>query len=443
MQNGDDITDEVGTQSAHSGPTVGVVGAGLSGLSATHSLASMEADVRTFEAAGRPGGVVRSTTIDDTVLEHGPQRLRLSAPLKSLVEELDLTEELRFGHEDQPLYAFYKGSLRPMPLSIRHAITTDLLSWRGKARILAEPLTESARPDETVHEYLARKFGTEAATRFMGPLYSGLYGTDPDEMYVEYSLGRALDHMGIEGSILLTVAKRLLEGIDTPPIVTFERGVKTLPDAMYDANADRIALDTAVTGIEQDGERFRIVSEAGTHTVDSVVLTTPAPTAADLLAGIDEPAADVLARFNYNPIGVVHLESDFDGEGHGFHVIDDGYVTNGSTWNHSMLDRDGIYTSYVGSGDETVLDAPDAEIGRRAAAEFEEITGTSAEVLSVNVIRPGMPAYDRSWSALDNLSLPDGITICSSYTSRAGVIGRIVDGRRTAKQVVSKSAGRH
>ncbi|MFB6132403.1 MAG: protoporphyrinogen oxidase [Halanaeroarchaeum sp.] len=420
--------------------TVGVIGAGMSGLATTHFLASAGVEVQTFEASDRPGGVVRSSTVDGRVLDHGPQRLRLSEPVASLVDEFDLRDDLRYGRDDQPLFAYFEGELRPMPLSVGTALRTDLLSWRGKARILAEPLTGQARPGETVEEFLSRKFGTEASKRFMAPLYSGLYGTDPDEMYVEYSLERALDHAGIEGSILLAVAKRLVEGVETPPIVTFEEGLDTLPRAMYDRYADRIALGTPVRTIENAGDQYRIVTEETDRLVDSVVLATPAPAAASLIEGVDQSTADTIDRFTYNPIGVVHLTSDFDRVGHGFHVIDDGFVTNGTTWNQSMLDRDRVFTAYVGSGDEAFLSRDESEIGARAADEFETVTGSPADVLSVDVLRPGMPAYDRSWTALDGLSVPDGIHLCTNFTSRAGIVGRIADGRSTVDSIVEERA---
>jgi oxygen-dependent protoporphyrinogen oxidase len=416
--------------------TVGVIGAGMSGLAATHYLAKKGVAVRTFEADSEPGGVVESTRVDGQVLEKGPQRLRRSGPVATLIEEFDLEDEVIVGHDDQPLYGYYDGALRPMPLSVRDAITTDLLSWRGKARILLEPFTGSTNTDETVEAFLTRKFGEEASTRFMGPLYSGLYGTDADDMFVKYSLGRALEHIGIEDqSILLYVIKRLLEGVETPPIITFDDGVQTLPNAMYDAHRERIDLDTPVTGIQPEDGQYRIMKESGDDVVDSLVLTTPAPTTASLLESVDEDTGAAVSQFNYNPIGVVHLQSPYNREGHGFHVIDDGFETSGSTWNHSMLDREGIYTSYIGSGNPQFLDADPAVIGRRAAAEFERITGADATVLDVTVVRPGMPAYDRSWKALDDMSLPDEVRICSAFTARAGVVGRISDGKRTAGEI--------
>ncbi|MFB6094467.1 MAG: protoporphyrinogen oxidase [Halanaeroarchaeum sp.] len=417
--------------------TVGVIGAGMSGLAVTHHLVERDVPVRTFEAAAEPGGVVRSFEVDGRVLEAGPQRLRRSKPVDDLITQLGLEDAVIEGDEEQPLYAYYDGALREMPLSVRAAIRTDLLSWRGKLRVLLEPLTAGPTPGETVEEFLTRAFGQEAATRFAGPLYSGLYGTDPDDMYVEHSLGRALETFGIDGSILLAVARRLLADGERPPIVSFERGVQTLPNAIYETHETRIALDSPVTAVEPDGDGYRIVTAGSETVVDGVVFTTPAPTTATLLASIDAEAAATVGEFNYNPIGVVHLESDFDGVGHGFHVVDEGFETTGCTWNASMLGRDGVFTAYVGSGNPSFLAADHGVIGRRAADEFETVTGAEASVLNVDVVRPGMPAYDRSWRALSDLSLPPDVEIASAFTERAGVVGRLADGRRTAARLAA------
>ncbi|UWG49077.1 Protoporphyrinogen oxidase [Halanaeroarchaeum sp. HSR-CO] len=416
---------------------IAVIGAGMSGLATVHYLPD-EFDVVVYEADDEVGGVVSSLHRDGHVLETGPQRLRSTGPVEAFIDAYDLHDEVVVGDDDQPLFAYFDGALRPMPLSVRRAITTDLLSWRGKARVLLEPLTGPPQDDETVAEYLARAFGREAATRFMGPLYSGLYGSDPDEMYVRYSLGKALEHAGIEGSVLRSVLGKLREGVDIPEIITFTDGLQTLPAAIYDRHAESIHLGTAVTDLETAGEGYRLYTEDGTDPVDTVVLATPAPTAGSLLQSVAPAAGDAIAGLTYNALGVVHLHSAYDGHGHGFHVVDDGYITGGSTWNHSMLGREGIYTSYVASGDPSTLSTEPSVLGRRAATEFEEITGAPATPIEVTVLRPGMPAYDRSWTNLDALELPEDIHLCTAFTERAGIVGRLVDGKRTATAIAEQ-----
>ncbi len=419
---------------------VGIVGAGISGLALTHYLREQGVETVTFEASARPGGTIHSRAVDGRIVELGPQRLRLAGPVQALIDTLDLGEELREGNTDQPLYIYHDGAFKVAPLSLRDAITTDLLSWRGKLRVLAEPFTKGPQPGESVEGFLTRKFGREAAHRLFGPLYTGLYGTAADEMLVEYSLGRALERHGIDGSILKAVAPYALKGRDPPPIVTFERGLKRLPEALADRYADSIHFSTPVTAVEPAGTGYELVTESGRHHVDAVGMTAPAPTAADLLEPVGDGLAETLAEFNYNPLAVVSLASEAELEGHGCQILPEaGYDTLGMTWNASMLDRDGVYTSYLGGGrDDGLLDKPDDEIGAIAAKDFEALLGAEADVLTVHRWEPGMPAYDGSWTALDRLEPPSGVAFVTNYTDRAGIIGRLTDAKGAAERLAAE-----
>ncbi|MFW5938301.1 MAG: protoporphyrinogen oxidase, partial [Halanaeroarchaeum sp.] len=382
---------------------VGVIGAGISGLATTHELRERGASVETFEATDEPGGIVRSREIDGHVLELGPQRLRGSRLIEDWLDEFDLRNGRFEGHDDQPLFILRDGTLRVAPLSIREAVTTDLISWIGKARILAEPLTGPPGPDETVEALFARKFGREAERVLFSPLYTGLYGANADQMLVRHSVGKALRRHGIDRSILLAVARKLLEGVDIPPIVALEDGLQRLPEAIADRYADSVHFETPVEAVRDDGDGFEIETPDGTTAVDQVVVTTPGPAAAEFLEPLDGDLAGVLDDLTYNPLAVVHLESSYDREGHGCMVLDDeGYETLGQTWNASMLDRDGVFTIYLGgSRSPELVERGDDSLGELAADEFEAITGARAEALHVTRWDPGMPAYDETWNALE------------------------------------------
>ncbi|MDQ2052861.1 protoporphyrinogen oxidase [Natronolimnohabitans sp. A-GB9] len=419
---------------------VGVVGAGISGLTLVRSLAEQDVDVVAFEAREEPGGVVQSRHVDGHVVELGPQRLRLTPGLESMIEELGLRDRLQTGDDEQPIYVYHDGELKVAPLSVREALTTDLLGPAGKLRMLLEPLFGPPRPNETVDEFLVRKFGKQASRRYLGPLYSGLYGTDPRNMLVEYSLGRVLEKAGIDRSVLLWVVRKLLSGRETPPICTFEGGLGELTQGLYDAYADAIELGTPVETIRKRDDGFELVTADTVEYVDEVVLTTPAETCAELLAPVDSGLEATLRRFNYNPIGMVFLESDFDGTGIGTLVPPGSDVQiSGLTWNASFLDRDGLFTCYIDPLSYPPLsDASDEELGRVGAAEFERITGTAAAPIHVHRWEPGMPAYDRSWTAMDDLELPAGVHLCTNFVDRPGIPGRIRTATRLARELADE-----
>lgn len=417
---------------------IAIVGAGITGLTLAHELARHELDFIVVDASDQPGGVMRSIVVDGHLLELGPQRTRLTPVVESLVDELDLRDELITAPPGLPLLVYRAGKLRRVPFSLGAAFTTDLISWPGKLRILLEPLTGGARPDETVADFLTRKFGREPYLTMLGPLYGGLYASDPKDMLMRHSLSRALAEFGVEGSILRALVKRALasrQPANRAPACSFRSGMGTLPTALYARYRDRVRLGTPVLGIREAGQRLVLETPEEIIECDDVVLTTPADVTAGLLREV-APAAARLESLTYNPLAVVHLRADCTVQGMGYQVaLDERIETRGVTFNQSLFGRDGVYTAYLGGArNPEFVKLPEIRIGAIAAAEFELVTGCAAEV--INVARVRMPAWDRSWNALDGLELPPRIHLAANYESRAGVPGRIARARQVASRLV-------
>ncbi|MDZ7729875.1 MAG: FAD-dependent oxidoreductase [Natrialbaceae archaeon] len=246
-------------------------------------------------------------------------------------------------------------------------------------------------------------------------------------MLLEYTLGRALESAGVDGSLVLWALRYLATGRSDAPICSFDGGLGELSTALYEAHSASISLETPVTGMERHPDGYALHTPADTVVVDDVVLTTPAPTAASLLESIDQDSADRLSQLRYNPIALVYLESSFDDPGIGTLVPDGEPVPiSGTTWNARILDRDSLFTCYLDPGSYPGLaDAADSELESAATEAFETLTGAPASPIHVHRWQPGMPAYDGSWRALDELALPDGIHLCTNFVARPGILGRI------------------
>ena len=195
---------------------VGVVGAGITGLTLAHALAERGLDSVTFEARDEPGGVIQSRRVDGRLLEFGPQRVRITPPLADLIDDLSLEDEVVRADPSLPLYVYVDGRLRRVPFGLRGFLTTDLLTGPEKLRLLAEPLTSTGSPEETAADYLARKFGSGAYEKMIGPLFGGIFGSDPGRMPVRYSLSGLLDAERRWGSLLAAGVARLRRR-DRPP----------------------------------------------------------------------------------------------------------------------------------------------------------------------------------------------------------------------------------
>ncbi|AFZ71720.1 protoporphyrinogen oxidase [Natronobacterium gregoryi] len=435
------MSDSTGASTSDEPTSVGVVGAGITGLALTHYLAERGLDVMTFESGSEPGGIVRSSQIDGRVLEYGPQRARLVPEIEALVDELDLRDELVVADDDLPLYVYADGRLREVPRSLSTFFQTDLLSWRGKCRLLVEPLTAPGQPDERAASLFARKFGLEAYRNVIEPLFGGLYGSDPADMPAEHSLSRLLALEKRKGSLLRPAVDRLIRGGETPPPISFDSGLQALPEALYEAHRLYVHLNTTVSSIETDGDGYALSAGGRTVTVDEVVVTSTASGAATILESLDGPTVAPLRELNYNSLVLVFLEADAQTEGFGYQVRrDEALSTRGVTFNDSLFDRDGIYTVYLGgTSDPGAVDRSEEELATLARQEFQTVMGVDADVVEITRLPEVIPAFDTSWAALETVSLPDEITLAGNYTSRLGFPGRFRQAKRIADRLAAES----
>ena len=451
----------------------------MSGLALGRELVRAGRECVVLEARGRPGGVVRSERADGLLVENGPQRARLTAPFAALVDELGLGESLILAPEDLDFFIHRDGALRRVPLSARGLLASDVVSWRGKLRAMLEPLTAGAREDERVAGYFSRKLGRELYQHVVGPLYGGIYGTDPEDMVVGLSLGGLLRDMGIGRSLVL--ARLFRRGASRPPAAcSFADGMERLPGALARALGERVRLNAPVRAIEPGSGGWSVVLDGETLPAEQVVLAVPAPVASRLLREIAPDASTRIGGLRYNLLAVVHLRAETNLRGIGFQVsLAEPRALRGVTFAHCLFggeggrpDRTGVYTAYVNPSharaagtramsdpvararttDAGAVSGPasmargssgsgtDDALGTLAAEEFRRCTGYAAE--PVAVARPAMPAWDTSWSALRRLRLPTGLHVTANWESRPGLAGRFARARALAVELAPRRADR-
>jgi oxygen-dependent protoporphyrinogen oxidase len=412
---------------------IAIVGAGITGLALAHELDRRGAEFVVLEAGAAPGGVIRSATVEGRLLEWGPQRTRLTGPIATLVSELGLRDEVIQAPPGLPLLVYAAGRLRQVAFSAGGMLTGELLSPAARLRLLLEPLTAGARDDESVAEYFTRKLGRQAYERMAGPLYGGLYASDPADMVVGLSLAHVLREFQVGRSLGLMLLRRGGRVVAPPP-TSFREGMATLPRALYRRHAARVRLSTPVRALERAGSGYRLTTDWETIDAAQVVVTTSAPAAAGLLRGVAAETAERITTLRYNPLVVVHLHAEGGiPSALGYQVaFGERLVTRGVTFNAKMFGRDGVYTAYLGGAKAPhVVDLPDDALGDTAIREFRQVTGADARVLSL--VRERMPAWDRTWAAATDLRLPDGLHVAANWESRPGVPGRLAQAKRLAE----------
>lgn len=415
-----------------------VVGAGITGLALTHALATHDVDSVTFETEADPGGVIKSQQLTGgLVVERGPNRIRLTDEIAALIDVVDLRDSLIIADDNLPLYVYADGRLREVPFNVEMFLRTDLLSWLAKLRIFAEPFTKNVRPDESVGRAIRQSFGTASYRNIVEPIFGGTYGSNPDRMPVEYALPALLRMQDDSRTLLFALLKHVMSSSERPPPVSIEGGLQRLPNALAARYAERINLSTPVTKIECADAGYHVITPDDSVTADHVVLTVPAPAAAELLTDTAPDSADALDELRYNPLAVVTMSSDVRRDGYGYQVQrSEPPRTLGVSWHHSLFDRTGQYTAFFGGMDDpSIVDESSKAIGEIATEEFEIVMGATAHVHDVARFDHAIPAYDTSWYALENVNLPDGITLATNYTARVGVPGRIREAERIADRL--------
>jgi oxygen-dependent protoporphyrinogen oxidase len=390
---------------------VAIVGGGISGLTAGLTLASRGNEVAVIDDAPAPGGLIASTRRDGFLCERGPQAVLDGAEhTRALIAAVGLAERVQTASAaSRRRFVFVDGALRPFPASPPALLTTSLLSARGKLRILREPfIPEGGGADESITEFVARRFGREAAERAAGPAVIGVYAGDASALSVRTALPRlaAMEHE--YGSVLRALSKRRGAFRMGRP-VSFPEGLAELPAAIAARLGPRYTRAHA-TSLRRTETSWRITVTGGaTLEVDRVVLATPAETTATLLEPYAAQVGEAFRTLVFAPVAVVCLGFT-SAEGLGIDLDAYGFVVArgervrvlGCQYESSIFPGrappGGVLLRALigGTFDPGIVDAEDAAIWEQVVADLRRVAGLRREPDFVDVwrARPGIPQYD-------------------------------------------------
>lgn len=433
-----------------------VVGGGVAGLAVAFCVRRRldagelpgwaPSDVLVLEAAPRLGGFCVTEAVDGYLLDWGPNGFLDNEPATlRLVDELGLRERLRRANDTAAARFLYLGGrLRPIPLSPGAFLRSDLLSWRGKLRLLREPFVPPRRDeaDEPVAAFARRRVGPEFVANLLDPMISGVYAGDVERLSLQGALPKMEALEREHGSLVRGMIARRREarrrgerkaaGPAGPGGVlhTFAGGIGELTErlaaacgATFQTGCRALAVRPAAAGRWRVEYAERQTAGAGTRDTapgrdarpaataaieaDQVVLACPAREAAAALAACDEALAAPLRPVEPAPIAVVSLGYDraaFDGptEGFGFLIPRrEGVRTLGVLWTSSFFPFQAppgkvlLRAMIGGARDPAVANLDDAQVLAVALADLERTMGVRArpELVRLFRYREGIPQY--------------------------------------------------
>src|SRR5580700_1926125 len=216
---------------------VAVIGAGISGLACAYRLHQSGVDVALLESSDRPGGLIDTVEKDGLVFEAGPQSFQGTDALLELIRELGIEGELQKADPRAPRYVFLHGHLRKIPMSPQALLASSLLRPGSRWKIATEAFRRTKPPseEETVANFVRRKFGHEILEYLVAPFVSGVYAGDPEQLSLKAAFP-SLDEWEREyGSVLRGAMKSRPKGetkASRPQLCSFRQGVATLPRAI-------------------------------------------------------------------------------------------------------------------------------------------------------------------------------------------------------------------
>jgi len=487
------------SQTGTRGLRVAVIGGGISGLAAAHRLLSRceSVDVTLFEASQRLGGIIRTEEADGFLMELGPDSFITNKP-----GGIQLCEEIGFTGQLIPTDSRYRRSLvlsrgKPAPVPDGFMLmvpekpwsllTSPVLSLAGRLRLLSEyfiPPRESTE-DESLSQFVTRRFGREALDRLVQPLVGGIYTSDPQKLSLKATLPRFPEMEATHGSVIRATLAQMKARKNNPThrleneqssgaryslFTTAAGGLSDLVTALeiclkkhqrfhFQPGTPVSSVIPAANG----GKGWCLTTDRGVQDFDAVILTLPAYLTAKLLSHPD--CATLQSQLNtieYASSAIVvsgHQLSDFSNPMDAFGLVvpavEKRNILAVSFSSRKFVNRapDGhlVLRTFVGGAMQPeLMQLDDDEILNLVNDELRQIFGMRREPLFAEVVRynKAMPQYhvghlDRVAAIEDSLSRWPGLELAGSAYRGVGIPDSIASGREAADQIlrsVSKTA---
>ncbi len=419
---------------------IAVIGGGFSGLAAANRLGELRRETDTpceitlFEAGDRFGGVLGTRTIGGYRVETGADSFITNKPWA-----VDLCKRLGIADRLIPTDETYRRSLvlhrgRPVavpdgfmlmtPAKVWPVLRSPLFSWAGKIRMGLETVLPRRRPtdsdddDESLADFVRRRFGREALERLVQPLVGGIYTSDPEKLSLRATLSRFLDMEREHRSLILASRKQQRtkksersSGARYGLFATPDDGISVFVDALVERvrEVTDCRLGQSVINVfRTSGSGWTVQLENGDEAeFDAVVIALPAWRAASLVQKTDAALANLLGEIEYASTAIVvsgHKLSDIqhpmDAFGLVLPAIERRRILAVSMTSRKFPGRapDGciqLRTFVGGAMQPEELDATDEEIVATVRSELAEIFGVGGEPDFVHVARwnRAMPQY--------------------------------------------------
>jgi oxygen-dependent protoporphyrinogen oxidase len=449
-----------------------VVGAGISGLTTAYDLGRRGLSVRLLERDDRAGGLILTERVEDFLIDAGPDSLLAQKPAAlELCTELGLADRLVPTLEPRAsyvvrggvLHVLPEGSVFGIPIRLRALVESSLFSVRGKLRMAAEVFVRrrpADRGDESIAEFVGRRFGDEAVTYLAEPLLAGIHAGDVHRLSIRALFPRLVDAEATHGSVIRALRAQRHAAAPEGAFRSLEGGlgdmvsalVRHLPPGTLQCRARVESIDPADVFLVRVAGRETIAARA-------VVLATPAHVTASLVRGIDGDLASLcggIASVSSAAIVLGYRREAVDHplQGSGFVVPrSEGQVLAvswvSSKWPGRAPSSVALMRAFVGGArDSSIVEREDHELAAIADAELRRLMPIAEPPLFRRVYRWPRANAQHEVGHLDRMRAIDaalerhpGLFVTGSAFRGVGIPDCVADARAVARRVPGGPAG--
>ncbi|MBT5078251.1 MAG: protoporphyrinogen oxidase [Candidatus Marinimicrobia bacterium] len=380
---------------------VAIIGGGIAGLTAAYYLKKSGITPTVFEASSQLGGVIQSDTIDGFTIENGPNTLLLSDQ-----RTVEMFDDLGLQFEDaspnsKNRYVVKDKQLVAVPMSIKSFITTSLFSWTSKFKIITEAFRQN-KPlgdEESVSQFIIRRFGKEVLVYAVNPFIAGTYAGDPDSLSIEHSFPLLENTERVYGSVIGGFFKNRKK--QNPHkikrrTISFPKGVAELTHALSNYLSDSTHLNTTISDISKTDNSFTLTNTQNgkmeSSSFDEIICTVPTYSLKNItINGEDYPDFDELGEINYPPVISIslgykkeHIPHSLEGFGalvpkcENMNIL--GVLFSSSLFNNRAPKDHSLLTVFIGGSRQPELTVlSEIERVQLAKEDLETLLGISTE----------------------------------------------------------------
>ena len=432
-----------------------IIGGGIGGLSVAQRIRALapDVDVRLYERETHVGGKIASFRRDGVLLETGPNGFLDNEPASlRLVDELGLRDRLaRSRDAARARFLVRDGQFHKIEMHPRRFLQSPLLSRRAKLRMAMEFFIPARKDesDESVGSFGRRRLGREFTEIFLDSMVSGIYAADVDALslraafpgmpVLERDYGglfralRAKQRERREGKAAAGGPAGPMGGV----LYSFRDGMQEVCDRLRQTLGEIVQTNVAVDSIQPREQGWRVLAGARSLDTDAVVLATPAPDSARMLAACAPESSHQLGQIGFSGIHVVytvHRRADVAHPVDGFGALIPRREQRrllGTIWTHALFDEhapsDLVVLRHMvgGAHDAAANQLSDAALSDVVLREARELYGVRVDPIAMHLFRwpVGIPQYtlghlDRVRRARE--ALPTGLWLAGNSVAGIG-----------------------